>query len=250
MKRNSFTLIELLVVIAIIAILAGMLLPALSKARARAQAASCISNLRQMGTAFNMYLVDTKDHMPYGWWNPDTNGTYWFNELYPYLDNIKMYVCPSSDGKLSNDHVYGDYGVFTEDEGRMPWCYGYNRKLGTPAGKMDGPGDADAPKVVTRSTQLRKATPVITDAAGESAWLYSHPNYELDKLVKGDEDTTRNGAIATRRHGSTGNIVFHDGHVEALSGAEIFSILESFPARAADNNSNAWYKVDFWFTGQ
>ena len=244
MKRNSFTLIELLVVIAIIAILAGMLLPALSKARARAQAASCISNLRQMGTAFNMYLVDTKDYMPTGRPDVPTDAAAWYNGIYPYLDNIKMFDCPAIDGPTVNWAIFSDFGTFTEVEGKMAGEYGYNTHLGVPASDWPGPG-ACAPKAVTRSTQLRKATPVIADTHN-NIFLYSHTNYEVDALAKGETGC----GFATRRHTSNANIVFHDGHVESLSGGEIFGILESFPARAADNNTNAWYKVDFWFTGQ
>ena len=59
--KKHFTLIELLVVIAIIAILAAMLLPALSAARARARTSSCLSNLKQHGTAFTMYTQDNKE---------------------------------------------------------------------------------------------------------------------------------------------------------------------------------------------
>ena len=96
--RKGFTLIELLVVIAIIAILAAILFPVFAKAREKARQTSCLSNCKQLGMSFMMYVQDYDER--YNYWNTDlgdasASAQPWWVVIQPYTKNAQIYVCPS-----------------------------------------------------------------------------------------------------------------------------------------------------------
>jgi len=120
--RSGFTLIELLVVIAIIAILAGMLLPALSKAKTTALLAKCKSNVRQFSLALNLYATDHQAYPTYHSAGVASLDLYWHKGLEPYMGGRwtnGFPVCPNykgytyelpSSGQPTLSMVYSSYG--------------------------------------------------------------------------------------------------------------------------------------------
>jgi prepilin-type N-terminal cleavage/methylation domain-containing protein/prepilin-type processing-associated H-X9-DG protein len=93
-RSSGFTLIELLVVIAIIAILAAILFPVFAQARESARKTSCLSNMKQLGTAVMMYIQDYDGAYPLAWYPTPQYG---FDVvLFPYIKNYQVYECPSN----------------------------------------------------------------------------------------------------------------------------------------------------------
>jgi prepilin-type N-terminal cleavage/methylation domain-containing protein/prepilin-type processing-associated H-X9-DG protein len=139
-RRHGFTLIELLVVIAIIAILAAILFPVFAKARAKARQTSCLSNVRQINTAFLEYAQDFDEMHPFwrtrcwpenGWDGASWNDPPFQTKIMPYVKNTQLFACPSQS---RDSYFSGCWSTATY----VPLGYGYNEHLGHSGSPMTG----------------------------------------------------------------------------------------------------------------
>jgi prepilin-type processing-associated H-X9-DG protein len=230
-------LIELLVVIAIIAILAAMLLPALGKAKAKAKATQCVSNLRQLGLATMIYADDC-GYYPAGVGGPET-GPFSGAWLWPALlrqhlganRNVDVFKCPSAPPKAQWVVKFGSghaptYGYLRDEYPLVPgstnfMSYGYNAWGSAVSQPIRGLGvytDYNA----TRPTSVVRPTDCI--ALGDSNW---------DTKRQGDRDWSGFiGMYAERQwpldlHNLRANILFCDGHAQALRRKAFVSQLNS-----------------------
>jgi prepilin-type N-terminal cleavage/methylation domain-containing protein/prepilin-type processing-associated H-X9-DG protein len=192
MKRG-FTLIELLVVIAIIAILASILFPVFARAREKARQTSCLSNVRQLGTAFLSYAQDF-DEMTCPVAIPGDLHPFWQEDIYPYAHNTQINVCPSDvecvlTGK-TGETIASGYGVS---------CWHF----GKPIGRYTHPAD--------------------TFILGDSTVFRTHPSAACTTLTVGTCGAADGTASALKgRHNEMANVMFLDGHAKAMKPEVIF----------------------------
>jgi prepilin-type N-terminal cleavage/methylation domain-containing protein/prepilin-type processing-associated H-X9-DG protein len=206
--KKIFTLIELLIVIAIIAILASMLLPALNKARGKAQASGCVSNLRQIGTGAEMYLSNSDE-----WYPARATAT---NPLFMLLTGkyitTKVLMCPGGGDQSPVANYYS---------GVKGLGYVWNWRM---AGKVS----ASVTDVIPiKRNRLKRPSRDIVAADGTWSAIAGNckPYFWQPEYIAYCYDRTQfltSAYYNTERHNGNYNNFFADGHVNAIRGKSAY----------------------------
>ena len=212
-KTRIFTLIELLIVVAIIAILPGMLLPALNSARQKARAISCLSNLKQLNLTAVSYSQDYQGFIPPNYMEENGTGRFWswYYISCGYIKKPKagaqaIFLCPGSNSSGGHGFIQDDYSV---SYGGDPWV---DQKY------------SDGRVLALRLAQLKERVseyPVYADSV-QCQRGSKNPTLPRDagKRQAYRIDVDWGGALSAR-HGNQSNLLFADGHAAAMFGRDV-----------------------------
>ena len=226
--KKTFTLIELLVVIAIIAILAGMLLPALNNARENGRTKGCMSNIKQMGALCLLYANDSDGYLPFvkTTYNNVDYGAYVYDNIYYWQKRLKQQYTGSESVNLSNCPA-----IIAARKGYSAVKTTYGMNLYLASGTMSHSGYHSG----WNKTPLRQISKIqAASRAGMMVENYRHGTWNgVESSASGE---TRTYFI----HNKKANVVFLDGHAETRGYLGIPSY-ESYPGTAQGTRLNTYF---------